>query len=259
MLNDFQPIVIDTPKEFPYIEIYFIHDLHKGNHLFDQKKWDGLKREIMAEPYRYAVHIGDALENATPNSKSDMFYQTIPPHEQKEWYTEQLIDMGEKTLLVVDGNHEKNRTTKVCGMFPLYDACLAAGIKDRYRPHFAMLDIGAGRRRDTGADKQVRYFGYCVHKAKSQTNFSSADTIDGIDFFAYGHDHNPKDIPRAKLVYDSKNKKLTEKSIEVINSGSFLTYGGYAADSAYRPASSKMYKLILDGTRKNIKSLGFYV
>lgn len=259
MLSDFQPIIINTPKEFPFIEIYFLHDLHKGNALFDEKKWDGIKKEIMAEPYRYAVHIGDALENAIPGGKSDVFYQTMPPQEQKEWYTEQLIDMGEKTLLVVDGNHERNRTTKVCGMFPLYDACLAAGIKDRYRPHFALLDIGVGAHKDAGVGKPVRYFGYCIHKAKDQRNFSSADTIDGIDFFAYGHDHDPKEHPRAKLVYDAKNKKLTNKSVETINSGSFLTYGGYAADNAYRPTSDKVYKLILDGEKKRLSTVGFYI
>ena len=258
MRSDYEPIIIDTPREFPYIEIYFIHDLHKGSAQHDAKKWEGIKREILAEPYRYAVHIGDAMENAIPGGKSDVFYQTMPPQEQKEWFEEQLEDLGDKSLLIVDGNHERNRSMKTCGLFPLWDAC-PKGLRDRYRPHFVLLDIGVGKRRDTGSNKQVRYFGYCVHTAKSQTNFATADAIDGIDFFAYGHDHNPKDIPRGKLVYDSKNKKLTQKSVEVINSGAFLDYGGYAADAAYRPASGKMYKLVLDGERKRLSTVGFYV
>ena len=75
----------------------------------------------------------------------------------------------------------------------------------------------------------------------------------------YGHDHDPKDHPRAKLVYDTKNKFVSIKNIEIIDGGAFLEYGGYAATAPYRPASSKMYKIVFDGKNKYIKTVGFYV
>jgi hypothetical protein len=258
LLSDFVPIIFDTPREFEYIELYLLHDIHKGSAQHDERKWNEVKREILAQPNRYALFVGDAMENATPGSKSDMFTQTIPPHEQKEWFTEQLIDLAGRTIGVTDGNHEKNRSTKMAGLYPLYDCCVMAGIKERYRPHFLVCDIGVG----TSAKdpkKQIRYVGCCIHKAKDLKAYSTADALDGIDFFVYGHDHDPKDHPRAKLVYDAKNKKLTTKSVEVINSGAFLTYGGYAADSAYRPVSDKLFKIVPHGGRKNIKTVGFYV
>lgn len=258
MLNDYQPILFNTPLEQETAEIYFIHDLHKGSAEHDAKKWDKVKTQILAAPNRYALFIGDMLENAIPGSKSDMFYQTIPPHEQKEWFAEQLYDLADRTVGVVDGNHER-RTTKSCGLFPLYDCCVMAGIKDRYRPHFIFADIAVGRRHNNTRGDQVHYVGYCVHKAKDLRAFSTADTIDGIDFFGFGHDHDPREHPRAKLVYDSKRKEVTRKSIETINSGAFLNYGGYAADFGYRPTSDKLYKLILDGTNKKMTTVGFYV
>lgn len=258
MRSDYEPIIFNTPTDRACIELYFIHDLHKGSAQHDTKKWNAVKREISSGENAYCVIIGDALENATPGSKSDMFYQTEAPHEQKMWFRDQITDLKEKTIAVIDGNHERNRTTKACGMFPLYDACVMAGIETVYRPHFALVDIGVGIRSDA-KQKQVRYVGYMMHRATSQVKFCSADMLEGIDFFAYGHDHQPADRPRGKLIYDTKNKNLRQKDVEIINCGSFLTYGGYAPDAGYRVAAQKLYKLVLFGGEKKIQSIGFHV
>lgn len=259
MLSDYKPIVVSTPWEYDQITLYFIHDIHWGSEQHDQKKWNAVKKMILDDPRAYCVFVGDALENATPNSKGDVFYQTEPPHEQKMWFRDQLVDLKSHTLAVLDGNHERNRSTKTSGMFPLYDACVMAGIETLYRPHFALIDIGVGKHKDAGTKKQVRYFGYLVHRAKQQVHFSTADQLEGIDFFAYGHDHTPADRPRGKLVYDSSNKKLRHKDVEVINCGSFLQYGGYAPDAGHRVPAQKLYKLELCGDKKQIRSIGFHV
>ena len=119
-------------------------------------------------------------------------------------------------------------------------------------------NIGVGKDYK-GRGKQVHYAGYLTHKARDLKNFNGADCIDGIDFAFYGHDHDPKDHPRAKMVYDSKLKKVYIKNVEVINNGAFLDYGGYAALAGYRPPAQKMYKFILDGKQKDIKTVGFYL
>ena len=258
MHSDYEPIVITTPRVFDYIELYFLHDLHKGAAEHDDKKWERMKQRILSGPNRYAVLIGDAMENAVPNSKSDIFTQTIPPFEQKEWVAEQITDLKDRLFCIVDGNHEKNRTTKLCGLYPLYDCCVRAGIESRYRPHFAFLDIAVGNSAKNSA-KQVHYFGYCIHKARDTKAYSSADFIDGIDFAAYGHTHDPSSHPRAKLMYDSKNKTVSRKSVKVINGGSFMTYGGYAPDSGHRPLSDETYRLRLDGRFKEMENTEFQV
>lgn len=258
MENDYTPILFSTPQEFSQIEVYVLHDVHKGNELFDERRWNAVKAEILERPNRYMVFVGDALENAVPGSKSDVFCQTCSPQEQKEWFTEQLIELADRTIAVVDGNHERNRSTKLCGLYPLYDCCLMAGIKERYRPHFAFADIGVGTRaKDPSA--QTHYVMYLIHRARDTKSYSSADFVDGVDIVCYGHDHDPKDKPRAKLVYNPINKTVTTRSIETINSGSFVNYGGYAADGGYRPNSDKLYKVILNGASKRVASCGFYV
>lgn len=256
-LPDEIPIICNLPENLDYADIYFIHDLHYGSELFDEKKWNALKKLILQDERAYVCWIGDLMENAIPNSKSDTFTQKASPAEQKEWVAEQLFDLREKTIVVVPGNHEYNRTTKVSGLYPLYDSCLLAGVGEKYRNTFAIVDIGIGTKaRDKR--KQVHYFGQVQHKAKDLRSVHSSDYTDGIDFFASGHDHEPKDRPRAKLVYDSHNKCIYKRNIECIDCGSFCKFGGYGAQNAYRPQSDKMYKLRIFGGEKRMESTGFY-
>lgn len=258
MQPDMKPILFDAPPEFDFIEIYPIHDVHYGNGMFDMGRWKRLKEEILAEPNRYCIMVGDMMEMAIPGSKSDMFSQTVPPEMQKEWISYEMSELKDRIIAVVSGNHEHNRATKICGLYPLYDACCWAKIQDRYRENFAVVDIGVGQRR---VNRKSQYVGFITHKAKELKGWSSADTIEGFDFLLYGHDHDPKEHSRAHLVYDGKWKKLGVKSIETVNCGSFLNYGGYAARAAYRPPSDKLYKLVLcpKGDKKQMKTVGFYL
>ena len=256
--SDFEPILINTPKEFAYIEVYAIHDLHFGNVAFDPRKWEAVKNEVLSVSNRYVIFVGDMMENAIPGSKSDVFTQTVPPQEQKEFIAKEMHDLADRTIAVVDGNHERNRVTKLTGLYPLYDCALIAGIGDRYRPHFAIADIGVGTRKKDPS-QQTHYVVYAVHKAKDTKTYSSADFVDGIDAMVFGHTHSPQDIPRGKLVYDQKLKQIRQRSIETINAGSFMRYADYAVDSAYRPSSDKLYKFVFMGDEKRIGTAGFYV
>lgn len=257
-LSDEIPILIHLPIATEYADIYFVHDLHFGSELFDEKKWEKLKSTILSDDHAYVCVIGDVLENAIPNSKSNVFSQTHTPAEQKEWATQQLKDMASKVLAVVPGNHEHNRTTKVSGMFPLYDCCLLAGIGERYRDTIAFIDVAVGKYHGK-TTKQTHYFGQIQHTAKDLKNYHSSDYTDGIDFFASGHDHETKDKPRAKLVFDPRNKMVYKRNVECINCGSFCSFGGYGAKGAYRPQSDKVYKLRLFGNEKRMETTGFYV
>lgn len=260
MYPDNKPILFNCPKEYKTIEIYPIHDLHYGNEQFDLSKWKALKEEILSQPNRYCIFVGDTMEMAVPGSKSDVFSQTVPPEAQKEWVSYELGELKDRMIAAVPGNHEHNRATKLCGLHPLYDACCWARMQDRYRESFAVVDIGVSDRK-TG-QRQYHYVGFITHRAKDLKNWSTADTLEGFDFMLFGHDHDPKDHARAHIVYDAKNKCITTKTIETVNCGSFLTYGGYAARSAYRPPANKLYKLILcpeKGWGKRIETVGFYV
>lgn len=258
LLSDYTPVVFNTPKEFDEIELYFLHDIHYGSSNYDNRKWESIKAEILAADNRYIVWVGDYCENAVIGSKGDVYSQTASPFFQKEWLSEQLIDLKDHTVLIVPGNHEDNRITRTCGLFPVYDCAKDADIQNLYRHHFGFLDIGVGSG-GHGKGKQVRYVGFIVHRLRDCKNYNGSDFVDGIDFACYGHDHDPIDHPRSKLVYDHSNKAVVQKDVEVVNCGSFMTFGGYAVKAGYRPKSSKLYKLVLNGKRKEIRSIGFHI
>lgn len=260
MVSDYKPLIVNTDPQFPEIEIYFAHDIHAGSESHDRKKWERFKQEILDQPNRFIIWAGDYCENAVVGSKSDIYAQNIPPAEQKEWFTEQLISLSSRTICIVPGNHEGNRITRTCGLFPAYDCALMAGIAEKYRQHFAFVDIGVGKSRH-GKGAQNRYVGYVTHRLRDCKTYNGSDFVDGIDFACYGHDHDPKDHARSKLVYDSKTKTISQKDVEVIDSGSFMSiYGGYGSDAGYRPQSSKLYKIVLSGGRdKGIKTVGYHI
>lgn len=256
-LPDNKPILCNLPKELPFADIYFVHDVHFGSELFNEQKWKELKKKIQSDDSAYICWIGDLMENAIPNSKSDMFSQKYSPAQQKEWAAQELFDLRKKTISVVSGNHESNRTTKVCGLYPLYDICMLAGVDDKYRDTIAYIDIGVGLTKNKS--KQMHYFGQTQHISRETKNYGYSDYTDGIDFYAFGHDHCPTDRPRAKIVFDQHNKVIYKKNIENINCGSFCDFGGYGAKGAYRPQSDKMYKLRIFSGEKKMETTGFYL
>lgn len=256
-LPDNIPILCNLPKDIGFADIFFLHDIHFGSELFNEQKWKSLKKKIQENDVAYVCWIGDVMENAIPNSKSDVFTQKHSPAEQKEWATQEIFDLRNKTLAVVAGNHERNRTTKTCGLYPLYDICMLAGVDNKYRDAIAYLDIGVGKVQ--GKNKQVHYFGQIQHVSRETKNYGYSDYTDGIDFFAFGHDHCPNDRPRAKIVFDQHNKVIYKRNIENINCGSFCEFGGYGAKSAYRPQSDKIYQLRLFAKEKKMETVGFYV
>ncbi len=259
MKNDREPILISCDRGLSQIHLYFAHDWHIGSPQHDQQQRDRLLSIIHDDPLAKVIVIGDLSEYVMRNSKGDIYETRMSPQEQKERVSEIIASFYEedKLLCVVPGNHERNRVTKESGMYPLYDACVMARCQDLFRPHFAFVDIGVGESAKN-KNKQVHYVGYITHTAKSQKFFHTADKIDGIDFMAYGHDHDPSDHARARLVYDAKNKCVTDKDVEVINCGALLKYGGYAVDNAYTPLSRKKYYLEMHGGKKEIRSIGFH-
>jgi hypothetical protein len=261
MLPENKPIIFNTPQDTPAITIYFAHDIHKGSELHDREKWERFKRAILSQPNNYIIWVGDYCDFAVVGSKGDVYAQTCSPHEQKEWFTEQLVDLADRTIAIVPGNHEDNRITKTCGLFPVYDSALIAGIGNRYRQTYAMVDIGVGSsKHGAGSQRQQRYVGFVAHRLRDCKHYNGSDFVEGIDFAASGHDHEPSDHPRAKVIYDPRNKQVLQKEVEVIDSGSFMTYGGYAARDACRPKSSKIYTLTLfSGRRKRLETHGFRV
>jgi hypothetical protein len=44
MIDDYIPILFNAPKEHEQIEVYCIHDIHRGNAQHNDKRWQLLKK-----------------------------------------------------------------------------------------------------------------------------------------------------------------------------------------------------------------------
>ena len=252
------PILIDLPRDLSSVEILLASDIHNGSAEFSEKKWKAFE-EMLMQPNTYVVFVGDQMEYATRQSKSDVYTQKLSPRQQKDWWIEHLRPLVKegKVLCIVDGNHEYNRGSKDADDFPLYDIALALGIEDRYRSEAAFVDIGVGSIK--GGTRQVHYVLRVQHQAKNNVNHGTADGFEGIDVFVSGHTHKPMDKPLGKLIYDTSNKVVYEKTVENVVGGHFLEYGGYGERAGYRPTSQKLYSIILCGKKKAIETRGFHL
>ena len=251
------PILIRLPEEVSSVEILLASDIHTGSAEFDEKRWERFE-ELLKQPNVFVIFAGDQMEYATRSSKSDVYTQKMSPSIQKRWWIGHLRSYKDKILCIVDGNHEFNRASKDADSFPLYDIALALGIEDRYRSEAAFVDIGVGSG-GHGKGKQVHYVVRVSHQAKNNVNYGTADGFEGIDVFVSGHTHKPMDKPLGKLVYDTKNKSVSQKTVENIVCGHFLRYGGYGERGGFRPTSQKLYSLILSGKKKEIETRGFHL
>lgn len=251
------PILIKLPEPENSVEILLAADIHTGSAEFDEKRWE-LFEELLKKPNVYVIFAGDQMEYATRQSKSDVYTQTMPPSVQKRWWIDHLRHYRDKVLCIVDGNHEFNRAGKDADDYPLYDIALALGIEDRYRSEAAFVDIGVGDG-GHGKGKQVHYVIRVQHQAKNNVNHGTADGIEGIDVFVSGHTHKPMDKPLGKLVYDSKNKAVSQRDVENIVCGHFLKFGGYGERGGHRPTATKLFSLILSGKKKSIETRGFHL
>ena len=251
------PILIKLPEPESSVEILLAADIHTGSAEFDEKRWE-LFEELLKKPNVYVIFAGDQMEYATRQSKSDVYTQTMPPSVQKRWWIDHLRHYRDKVLCIVDGNHEFNRASKDADDFPLYDIALALGIEDRYRSEAAFVDVGVGDG-GHGKGKQVHYVIRVQHQAKNNVNHGTADGIEGIDVFVSGHTHKPMDKPLGKLVYDSKNKAVSQRDVENIVCGHFLKFGGYGERGGHRPTATKLFSLILSGKKKSIETRGFHL
>jgi predicted phosphodiesterase len=250
------PIIANLPETLASAEIFLAADVHTGSAEFDQSKWAKFE-ELLKRPDAFVIFAGDQCEYATRSSKSDVYTQSLSPSQQKRWWIEHLKRYKDKILCIVDGNHEFNRASKDADDFPLYDIALALGIEDRYRSEAAFVDIGIGHIGTSG--KQVRYVFRVQHQAKNNANHGTADGIEGIDVFVSGHTHKPMDKPLSKLIYDTKNKTVTQKDVENVVCGHFLRFGGYGERGGYRPTAQKLFSVVLSGKKKEIETRGFHV
>ena len=256
--KDFDLIVRHFPSNDD-LRIYPISDVHLGAAEHMDKAWEEFLKMIKEDENAYLVLAGDLINNATRNSVSNVFEETMRPREQKRIMADMLMPVRDKILCAVSGNHER-RSIKDADDEPVYDIMCKLDIEDRYRQNMAFMKLQIG---DTAGDgrKNPTYTIVATHGsgggiytgASVNRNERFGYVIDGMDCLITGHSHKAYVTQPSKIFIDTHNNNVRFRPFKVVSATSWLEYGGYAAQKQLLPSSHAPQVIELAGRKKEIK------
>ena len=258
MLSDFEIITHHFPENRDIL-LFPISDVHLGASEHMEKEWADFCRQIEETPNAYIILGGDLINNATRNSVSNVFEETMRPREQKKVIAEMLTPIRDRILCAVSGNHER-RSGKDADDDPTYDIMCKLDIEHLYRENMAFVKIQIGSKEGNG-EKNPTYVLTVTHGAGGgiltggavNRNERFGYVVDGMDCLIVGHTHKPFVTQPSKVKIDPFNNKVSIKPFKVVSSSSWLNYGGYAAQKRLLPSSHAPQTITLCGNRKDIK------
>jgi hypothetical protein len=94
---DFIPLEYSFDKD---IIVVPVSDMHTGIILFNIEAWKKFKKKVLSTPNMYLLLGGDLADNATKNSKANVYKNLLTPSQQKQWLIEQLTGLEDRILCV---------------------------------------------------------------------------------------------------------------------------------------------------------------
>lgn len=262
MKSDFELIVHRLP-ECKEAKLYFIGDLHVGAIECNLKGWEAFCQRILTEKNSYICILGDMMNNATKSSVSNVFEDTMRPREQKRYLANALAPLSEKILCAVSGNHEA-RSGKDADDDPMLDILSKLDLEDIYRPNAAFVKLSFGTRERNGMSVPLQTYVLCVTHGAGGGIYTGATVnrnerfgmiLEGVDILAVGHTHKGTVSKPSKIIVDGRSNTVLQKSMTVISSCSWLSYGGYAMRKMLLPSQAQDVEqpqtVLLGGTRSN--------
>ncbi len=224
-------------------------DIHIGDRNANIERFKAQKKKILSEEHSYVVLHGDLLNTATKTGVSDCYNEKLSPREQKEFLIDELVEIKDRILCIMPGNHE-NRVKKDSDQYVIWDVSRVLGIESVYRQNIAFLSIHLGKQRN---GKPIHYSGLVTHGRSKTKDAKYTGYYDNIDFYIYGHLHDLEAGKKFKGYFDPRNKRITFRPYAIVNASAFLNYGGYAVNSLYQPSFYVENYIELDGKTKDMK------
>jgi len=257
MLSDNELIVHKFPRQD--VCIYPISDVHLGAAEHLEREWSAFCAHLLDDPHAYITLGGDLLNNAVKNSVSNVYEERLRPREQKRLIVEMLTPLRERILCLVPGNHEW-RSAREVDDEPTYDIACKLDLEHLYRQNMAFVKLQFGdNRKGKGSDNPTYVLavthgagggiltGAAVNRAER-----FAYVLDGIDGIIVGHTHKPFVTAPEKLSVDPQHNTVYRRPFVVVNTSSWMAYGGYAARKMLTPSGYRPQVLTLRGRRKEI-------
>ena len=237
---DITPIKVKLKNIDNNLKLYVLSDIHLGAPEVDLDKVKQVINFIKNTPECYCILLGDILNTALKNSKSDIYSETMSISSAQKLATELLTPIKDKIIAMTPGNHE-NRVMREAGID--YSLWLAErlGLQNVYRNNGLAITVQFGKD-SNGKPYTLNIFGQ--HGAygggrKLGSSMNALEDLDGIvsnaDIYIRAHTHQSIQGSRKVFVFNS-NGNLDVKYKYYFNAPSILNYGGYAYEKGYKPS-----------------------
>lgn len=258
MLPDYK-LITHKFEERPDIEIWPVADVHLGAAEHNAEAWNKFCKMVISRENAYVVLGGDLINNATRSSISNIFEETMSPSAQKKAMVEMLEPLRERILCSVAGNHER-RSEKDADYDPAYDIMCKLNLEHLYRKNIAFVRIKMGPQGIDGT-RNPTYILTVTHGAGGGMLTGAAVNraerfgfaLDGCDILIVAHTHKPFVTPPAKIVICPQHDMASIKPFRVVNTTSWMNYGGYAARKMLTPTTITPQVIKLYGREKKFE------
>lgn len=240
--DDIPVYEISTKKK--WIPIWSPSDLHIGSVKFDEDTFDADRDWVIKNIDPYLIGIGDWLECSTPGSMpKSMFSQNMTPKEQKNFALKKFLAFKNKTITIIDGNHEK-RIYQGTSFTPLED--IASELGGINMPYGGVINVVVNN---------IEYKILLKHGASfSVSNAEVAkwgNIYRNVDVVMLGHTHICESFLMNEGFEIVNNKRIQTNQIGV-RCGHYLGYGGYVEERPLKPLKSDSVILWLNSQTKDI-------
>lgn len=239
---------LDRDVSIDEFEVVPIGDTHIGSPVCNLEEIKRVVKYVQEGEDRYAILMGDFIDNGIPGSKTDTLTQTMTMQEQVDLAVELFEPIKDKILCILSGNHEE-RTRRVVGIDPSSFMAFKLGLEEVYSAGtgIAFIDLKFGKGKRSSVKNASHHFTVAAaHGARSGTTIGSAakgleglqNIIVNADLYIVGHTH--KTVNFIKETYFVNNYGNLETKIQYyVNTTAFLNYGDYGKDKLYPPTSIK--------------------
>lgn len=236
--NEITPINIkleNTPND---IKIYVLSDLHIGDSNCNLKQLEKVVKAIKETPYMYVILLGDILNTALKNSKSDIYSEAMNLSESQQYAVNLLSPIKDRILAMTPGNHE-NRVWRETGLDLSLWLAEKLECEDKYRTGGIALTVDFGRNQH-GKPYRLKIFGQHGSRGgrKLGAPLNALEDMDGIvsnaDIYIMGHTHQKVKGGKAGFYFNERGN-LEKQYKCYFNAPAFLKYGGYGYEKGYKP------------------------
>jgi predicted MPP superfamily phosphohydrolase len=239
-------ISFKVPNDATTIRIKPISDAHLGNVFCSVRELRNEVAKIADTPNEYVILPGDWLELTTKNSVGDIWGQNLTPWQQIELAAEILRPVKDRILCACDGNHEL-RAYKYDGLMPMRSILGHLGFTqeevDAKHSASGML-LFVNMAIENYGQRRTTFTLYSRHGSGGGRRMGGkANKMEDMkqevlaDIYILSHTHQQMAFPTGTMIaLPDPSPHMTLMKHLHVNSGSFLSWGGYAVQYGFPPS-----------------------